>query len=180
MRQGIVGILVVVVLAFLGAISCSNAQELQADTVERALAERGAQATLSAYFNCEKYQGSAYEKIATGARPWVALAEKVISQSDACYTEGIQAALGEAMRKAPQHVLGLVGKTERLGAEYICLPFISDEQPIAGQLEEIEKSRQAIALVQSSRLAPQKAACLRFIDDTEQRVRAQAPMEPAR
>lgn len=168
-------ILLAAAMAALGALSSSCAGGLRPDTVTQALAERGAQATLETYFSCEKYEGSAYEEIATGAQPWVGLAEKMIAQSDACYTEGIQAALGEAMRKAPQHVLGLVDKSTSLSARYICLPFISAEQPVAAQLEEIDTSRRAIAAVNDSRLAAQQAACLRFIDDLAGRLRTEAP-----
>lgn len=174
MNLTIPGILLVGLLAFFSVDSIAGAGELTPEKVEDALAGQGAQATLTAYFSCEKYDGSAYEKIATGARPWVALAERMIAHSDACYTEGIQAALGDAMRRAPRNVLGLVGKTVPLGAEHICVPFISDEQPLAAQLEELAKSRRAIAAVRFTRLAAQRAACLRFIDETKKRLRAQA------
>lgn len=135
--------------------------------VVRSLAVRGVQATLETDFSCETYEGSAHERIARAERAWIAVAERAIAVSDACYTEGIQSALGEAMRRAPRDVLPLVGKSPRLEAEYICLPFISAEQPLAQQLTEVRTSKRAIAAVRSAGLSKQRMACLRFIDGVE-------------
>lgn len=141
----------------------AHASGLSPQDVEASLNKGGKQRTLETYFDCLKYEGSAYERIATGSPAWIALAEKMIAYSDACYTEGIQSALGEAMRKSPRTVLPLVDRSPTLGASYICLPFISNEQPIEAQLKEIEISRRAIQKVGDRGLAPQKSACLRFI-----------------
>ncbi|NLR74167.1 hypothetical protein [Leeia aquatica] len=135
--------------------------------VETALKEGGAKLALETYFSCEKHEGSAYVEIATGSPPWVSLAEKMLAYSDACYTEGIQAALGQAMQQSPKTVLPLVGKTPALAADAICLPFISDELPARLQLRAIRKSKQAIQSVVSRRLAAQKARCLHFIQSVE-------------
>lgn len=137
------------------------------DAVEASLAEKGPRAALEAYFSCENYDASAYPAIAGGSREWVALAEKMIAYSDACYREGIQAALGEAMRKFPRNVLPLVDKTPALGADHICLPFISNEQSIAAQAKELQKSRRAISAVRDGQLSKPRAACLRFIRGVE-------------
>jgi hypothetical protein len=155
-------------LSILSAVSLAgSAGEITVDAVEASLAQNGPRATLEAYFSCENYEGSAYPAIAGGSREWVALAEKMIAHSDACYAEGIQAALGEAMRKSPRHVLRLVDKTPALGADHICLPFISNEQSITAQATELQKSRRAISAVRNSRLSKPRAACLRFIQGVE-------------
>jgi hypothetical protein len=154
----------VALLSVLGLMSSAVAAGgVTIEAIEASLAEKGPQATLAAYFSCEKEDGSAYPAIAGGSREWVALAEKMIAYTDACYTESLQAALGAAMRKSPRNVLPLVDKTPALSADHICLPFISDEQPVAAQAREIQKSRRAIASVRDRRLAKPKAACLRFI-----------------
>jgi hypothetical protein len=155
-------------LSILSAASLAGAAgEITVDAIEASLAEKGPRATLEAYFSCEKYDGSAYPAIAGGSREWVSLAEKMIAHSDACYMEGIQAALGEAMRKSPRNVLRLVDKTPALGADHICLPFISSEQSIAAQVKELRKSRRAISAVRDRQLSKPRAACLRFIRGVE-------------
>jgi hypothetical protein len=155
-------------LSILSAASLAGAAgPITVDAVEASLVDNGPRATLEAYFSCENYDASAYPAIAGGSAEWVALAEKMIEHSDACYTEGIQAALGEAMRKSPRHVLRLVDKTPALGADHICLPFISNEQPIAAQAKELQKSRRAISAVRDRQLSKPRAACLRFIRGAE-------------
>lgn len=164
-----------VLLSIVGTVSLAgSAGGVTVDAVAASLAERGPKATLETYFSCENYDGSAYPAIAAGSGEWVALAEKMIAHSDACYTEGIQAALGEAMRKAPRRVLPLVDKTPALGAEHICLPFISDEQAIAAQAQELRKSRRAILAVKDRALSKPRGACLRFIRDVEAALAARA------
>lgn len=148
------------------------------ETVEASLKGEGAQATLKKHFNCEQYEGTAYEGIASGSKKWVRLAEKMLQHSDACYTEGIQASLGRAMQSSPKNVLPLVDKTPTLSASYICLPFISNEIPIRQQLAEVAKSRLAIQGMHDDRLKTQKAACLKFIESLEVNMNIQASPKP--
>lgn len=131
------------------------------------------QATLEKFFSCEKYEGSAYEKIAMGEPRWISIAEKMLQHSDACYTEGIQAALGSAMQKFPKRVLPLVDKTSLLSANYICLPFISSELPVKSQLSEMAKSKRDISRVHAKGLRIKKKLCLSFIESVETQVRVQ-------
>lgn len=168
------------VFLFIAVIVSSCAGAITPQSVAQSHAQRGARATLETYFGCDTYEDSAYAQIATGARPWILIAEEMLAQSDACYTEGIQAALGQAMRNAPATVLALVGKTPQLDAEYICLPFISAELPIAAQLVEIDRSRQAILSVDDGAVTKNKTACLAFIDGLSATLRAQMPASPER
>ena len=91
----------------------------------------------------------------------------MLQYADACYTEGILGALGQAMQKAPRQVLPLVGKTRTLAAESICLPFISDEIPVKAQAAAVARSRGAIQGVRDESLQVQRAACLQFIGSVE-------------
>lgn len=143
------------------------------EVVEASLKEGNPRATLEKYFSCEKYEGSAYEGIASGSTKWISLAERMLQYSDACYTEGIQASLGKAMQRSPKNVLSLVDKTSTLAASYICLPFISSELPIKLQLTEVIRSRKAIQNVHDDRLQTQKAACIHFIKSVEVNLIAQ-------
>jgi hypothetical protein len=148
------------------------------EAVEASLREGSPTTTLEKYFNCEIYDGSAYENIASGEPRWISLAERMLQHSDACYTEGIQASLGKAMQKSPQNVLPLVDKTATLAAGYICLPFISSELSIKLQLAEVIKSKKAIRRVHDKRLRTQKAACLRFIKSLEAKLIDQQSSAP--
>jgi hypothetical protein len=123
--------------------------------------------TLPKYFACESYTGTAYEAIAPGAPPWIALAERMLGYSDACRTEGIQSSLGSAMRQSPEAVLRLVGKTPLLRPSAICLPFVSAELPVKQQRNELKKSLKAIEQVREADLRFQRAMCINFIRSVE-------------
>ena len=137
------------------------------EIVDASLKEGTPKATLEKFFSCEKYEGSAYEKIAMGEPRWISIAEKMLQHSDACYTEGIQAALGSAMQKFPKRLLPLVDKTSLLSANYICLPFISSELPVKSQVNEINKSKKAIQNVKGKNLISKRMSCLDFINSVE-------------
>lgn len=147
------------------------------DVVRSALRTLGPRATLARYFPCDRHQGTGYAAVATGSAAWLALAERLIADADACHAEGLRDALGRAMQRAPRQVLRLVGKTERLSAEAICLPSISDEPPPAAQRAALARSRRAIEAVRQAELQPQRQACLRFIADvgTAMAERAETP-----
>lgn len=130
--------------------------------VEASLKAGNPQATLERYFDCQSDQ-TAYRSIASGSAPWINLAERILPFSDACYTEGIQAALGQAMQKAPQRVLPLVDKTASLAASHICLPFISSELPLKTQLRAINRTQRAIQKLRDGSIHRQRASCLNFI-----------------
>ena len=155
------------IVAFGGACA---ADKLQADQVESAIASGDIRGALKKYFDCAKYEGTAYEAIATGSQAWVSIAARVLPMSDACYAEGIVNALGQAMQRKPQNVLPLVGKTDVLSPERICLPSISDELPLNVQREELLRSKSAISGVEG--YLSQKNACLRFIASIEQQLAA--------
>ena len=156
-------------------------------TVEAALRDAGPRATLARYFDCAQPKGNGYEAVAQGSRQWLALAEKLMRHADACYTQGLQHALGQAMQRVPREVLPLVGRSTTLTAELICLPIISDEIAPAAQTAAVARSRRAIEAVRDETLRPQRQACLQFIGVVEAGIasrqpapRAASASEPAR
>ena len=159
------------ILAGLLSACCCPSQAKETGTsieiVEASLRAGNPKATLEKYFSCEKHEGSAYVGIETGSPQWISIAERMLHYSDACYTEGIQAALGRAMQRSPQNVLPLVNKSPTLAANYICLPFISSELPIKSQQAEVIKSKKSIEKIQNDKVRAQKEACLLFIKSVE-------------
>lgn len=137
------------------------------NAITTSLKETTPKATLEKYFDCEDFQGGGYAGIATGKPEWIVVAKQMLEHSDACYTEGIQSALGRAMQNAPTNVLPLVNENNLLSADSVCLPFISDELPLQSQLAEIKKSKRALARVHSKKLERNKQACLGFIRSVE-------------
>lgn len=160
--------------AVIWSVGCpvgADSGPLDLKAVESAL-QKDLKVALTQYFSCERYEGSAYERIATGDTAWLRLAEAVVARTDACYTEGIQSALGTAMRNAPRNVLPLVGKTPVLSEDRICLPFISAEQPFEAQLAELAMSKRAIERVDDRRLSKQRNACQSIIEKLTKKLRS--------
>ena len=152
------------------AACSSNEKPLTAERVSTELRERGSQAVRARYFPCDAYEGTGYEQVARGSSAWVQLAAQLLERSDACYTTGLQDALGSAMRAAPEKVLPYVGRSPQLAPGRICLPFISAETSPADQMHQLKLSRGSIASVQHARLNPQRQACLAEIDRVAQMV----------
>ena len=163
----------------------ADAMRPSLEAVEGSLRDAGPRATLARHFNCARHQGTGYEAVAQGSPQWVALAEQLMRHADACYAEGLQDALGQAMQRAPRQVLPLVGRSATLSAELICLPFISDEIALAAQTAAVARSRRAIEGVRDDALRTQQQACLQFIGTVEagiasrQPTPATAPARPA-
>jgi len=156
------------VSASLVLISCER--NLTVATVSATLEALGPRAALETHFPCGKYVGTAYPKIASGSAAWISLGERMLQHSDGCYTEGIQASLGQAMVDSAENVLPLVNTTPLLAAERICLPFISSELPLDEQRRLLAKSKKSIADVVAPSLNTQKEACLSFISEIESRL----------
>lgn len=160
-------------------VACSSADKpLTAERASAELRERGAQSVLARHFPCDAYEGTGYEQVARGASAWVQLATRLLEDSDACYTTGLQDALGSAMQVAPENVLPYVDRNRQLASERICLPFISAEIPVAEQLRQLASTRASLELVREPHLQAQRNACLAEIERVERMVRSGPPAPP--
>lgn len=155
--------------AVLTAHAAGKVAALTVEGVEAQMEANSPAWVLEKHFACQP-PGPGYAKVASGDAKWVALGAHLLSFSDACYSENLQSALGQAMRREPRRVLPLVGSTPQLAAEHICLPSISEEQSVALQLREVRRSRQAIEPVQEPEFAAARGACLGFIGEVEKRL----------
>jgi hypothetical protein len=149
-------------LALLTATSSAADRVVNPEDIEMALASPDPRTALATYWNCSRPRGTVCSAIETGEPKWIDLAERMLAYSDAGVTEDLLGSLGRAMQIKPEHVLPLVGKSDRLDPAHLCVPFISNELPVHRQLAELRRSKRAIARVRG--LAPQKQACLSFID----------------
>jgi hypothetical protein len=114
-----------------------------------------------------------FDWVAQGSPSAVSAAVEAMRTSDAGDAESLTDALGRAMQVAPARVLPLVDSGSEFSADRICVPFLSDDQPVPAVLRSLERSRQSIASVSEVGLARQRAACLRVIARYEKTVRRQ-------
>lgn len=169
MRHLLATVLVAVSLLHQSAFSF-NDKQLTPERISAELRDSGVRRVLENYFPCDGYEGTGYEQVAQGARAWVNVATQLLDHSDACYTTGLQDALGTAMQAMPEHVLPYVGLSSQLAAERICLPFISAEMPRADQLKQLKSAQTKIQAVRDRRLHAQRQACLTEIQRVKRMV----------
>jgi hypothetical protein len=125
--------------------------------IQAELTKMGPRRIIDHYFDCEN--GTGYRLVASGDRDAVQLGVRLLSHADACVSERLESALGEAMTKQPEHVLPYVGTESRLSPQNICLPFVSSDEP-SGTLWKIKaQARHALERVHNEDLARQKALC---------------------
>lgn len=162
--------LLLVVAACLAATS----QPSFAATVASIAAElkgKGASYVLKHYF-LEPDGADGLRLVETGRADAVAMGVKMLAQSDAGSTQDIQGALAAALVKAPENVLSYVNSgPKELAANWICLPFLSAEEPDTKLRVIIARSRESLLRVSAQHLEAQKAACLREVERALARLR---------
>jgi hypothetical protein len=126
--------------------------------VRSELAKLGPRRVIDQYFDCES--GSGYRLVASGHREAIQLGVQLLADSDACVSEMLQSALGEAMTRQPQYVLPYVGTAPYLMPQNICLPFVSSDEPGSTLQEAKRRARRALERVQDPRFTRQKALCM--------------------
>lgn len=122
------------------------------------LAKMGPRYVIDHHFDCET--GSGYRVVGSGSRKAVQLGVQMLAHSDACVSEKLQSALGEAMTRQPENVLPYVGTAPYLTPRNICLPFVSSDEPASMLQEAQERARRALERVHDTHLARQKSLCL--------------------
>lgn len=142
---------------------------LSAAEVNAVANTEGANVALSKFFSCE--DESAYEKVASGASEWLAIAVRLLDAADACVAESLHDAIARAIVPAPTRVLALVDTTERLRAKYICVPFLSEDEPDATHLAFLIRAEKAVLSANSPSVAAARAVCLRHIRGTMSRLK---------
>lgn len=147
------------------------------EDIEAALRDNAPRERLLSLISCDdeaNWSSSVCGQIASGAPAWIALAPRIRAQTDGANSGAICNALGLAMRKAPREVLRVYEPQGKLSASCLCVPFVSDELPVAEQAREYRLSHRAIASVGDRKLRTARAACLAEMAPVERRFAAQA------
>ena len=118
---------------------------------------------------------SVCDKIETGDNTWLELAVRLAEYTDASASAGVCHSIARAARRAPAAVLRLHGRTQRMSSECICLPFVSNEIPLANQYRELRQSHLAITSVRDPALAVPRASCLAYIDPVMKQLQMDLP-----
>ena len=132
--------------------------EITVKQIRSDLSAKGARYVIDHYFDCETGQG--YRLVESGTPAGVRLAVEMLKYSDACVTESLQSSLGTAMISAPIVVLPYVNTDRLLRAEWICLPFMSDDTPPAKEKAIVARVRLSLSRVHVKELELKKTACL--------------------
>ena len=164
-----------VVAAGASVAAAAASPEATPQDVERALASTDAKAQVSALLlRCDDEEGagtSLCDKIATGDKTWLELAARLREFTDGASSVYVCSSIALAVQRTPVAALQLFGRTPSLNRECICLPFVSDEIPLADQYREVRQSYRAIASVHEPALAVPRASCLAYIEPVMKKLR---------
>ena len=142
--------------------------------VEDALASDDPKGRTNVLLQCDGITppgNSVCDKIATGDKTWLDLAARMRQYTDASASVGVCNPIARAARRAPVAALQLFGRTPHLNRECICLPFVSNEIPLAEQYREYRLSYRAIASVREPSLAVPRASCLAYLEHEMKQLR---------
>ena len=162
-----------IMLAMSAFVLPAQAQPSTVSEIKTYLAAHNGRATIERYFDLEKGEG--YRLVETGRPDAVALAVRLLRDSDAAVTTSLLSSLGTAMTAHPDVVLPYLHQ-DRAGANLltpsrICLPFMDAEEPRQPALAQLARSRQALERVRTAALQAPKQECLARIALVERNVR---------
>jgi len=148
---------------------------LTPEEVAAHIESKGTQATREKYFSCgEKDNALGYARVEAGSEVWLKIATRLLNDSDACYTEGLQDSIARALMNKPENVLPLVDSGRNLEAVYICIPFMTDTvEPTAlrNQLAALNKLESSLKSVKNKKLQTQKNKCLARVQPLQSEIR---------
>ena len=162
MKYNYVGVLFVFLLL---THTNAKAETVDPKNVMTLLRNGQSKLALDKYFNCAGHNNAGYKYVSSGSKIWISVAEEALKHSDACYTDGILSSLGQAMQVSPVNVLPLVGKSDILSPDDICISSISSGSPTKKQqLLTLSRFSKAIMRVKDKHLLKQKNKCLSIIE----------------
>jgi hypothetical protein len=150
-------------LTLIGFAVQAQALSLSPADVEAVIQSQGGRAAIQRFFLCDSRGEAAYAKVETGDRRWLAIAVRLLDDSDACVTTSLLSAIATALPKAPENVLPLVESKPALTPTKACLPFMSDEDDPTEQLRYLRQVEQKLEGVRNPTLQVQRNKCLKEV-----------------
>lgn len=139
------------------------AAPLRAADVAAVADAEGERAAIARHFDCGSSGNAAYARVASGAADWLALAVRLLKESDGCVTTLLVDSIARALIPAPHRVLLLVGSSELLAPARICVPFLSVDEDPRNHLAYLSRLESVLVRVSAPELQPAKQACLREV-----------------
>jgi hypothetical protein len=102
------------------------------------------------------------DRVASGSIPWLKIAVELKPYTDAGIAEGLDNSVADALPKAPEQVVGMLGET--FHTDRICSGAQFIEMPKKTVLDFLKKARIAVQEINNSTLAKKRDACLSEID----------------
>jgi hypothetical protein len=157
--------LTLVLAAFVLAMPAA-ARGKRAVTPERLaeeIATRGAKPCLARLYEDEAAWADVTARIADGEREWLAIATRLLSVAQDPAAYDLEAAVGEALEHAPDHVLELADERGEIAVSWVCGETATfEEDPTEEDLIEMLVDREkAVRAVKEPALAKTRDACLK-------------------
>lgn len=136
---------------------------LAPEVVEAHIREHGGRSAIARFFKCDASGDPAYARIRTGNKRWLAIAVRLLDDSDACVTTSLLSSIGAALPKSPANVLPLVEAKPLLQPSEVCLPFMSNEEDPRKHLKYLQTVEKALLAFKDQSLRTQRDICLREV-----------------
>lgn len=152
--------------------SARDRRPVTARRVEQEIAVGGARKALARLYDDEASWSAVTSRISDGGRDWLKVAERFLSVASDPAAYDLEAALGEALAEAPDHVLMIADEKRKIAISWVCAETASFEEDPSYEerIDVLAEREKAVARVKDEALAKKRNACLKELARARQAV----------
>jgi hypothetical protein len=145
---------------------------VSARRVEQEIATGGAKKALARLYDDEAAWASVTSRIADGGRDWLAIAERFLGVASDPAAYDLEAAVGEALEEAPQHVLAIADEKSEIAISWVCAETatVAEDPSDEERIDLLAAREKAVTSVKDPALAKKRDACLKALAQARQAV----------
>jgi hypothetical protein len=145
---------------------------LSVERVRQEIAARGAKPALARLYDDEDAWTSLTSRISDGGLEWLKVAERFLAVAEDPAAYDLEASVGEALGRAPDHVLAVADERAEIAISWVCGETASfEEDPSYEERVDLLAERErAVAAVRDPVLAKKRDACLKELGKARQAV----------
>ena len=140
--------------------------------VEQEIAAGGAKKALSRLYDDEAAWESVTSRIAEGGNDWLTIAERLLSVASDPAAYDLEAAVGDALAAAPEHVLAIADEKGEIAVSWVCAETatVAEDPSDEERIDLLSEREKAVTSVKDPALAKKRSACLQGLARARQAV----------
>lgn len=140
-------------------------QPLSAEALLKAMRRDGVTVVLAAAVEDADAWETITDRIARGERAWLEVAERLLEIAADDEAQDLEAAVGEALARAPLRVLELADSGGEIGLAWVCAetPAFVEDPSYEERIETLARRERAVAAVKDPTLTKKRDACVRSL-----------------